>query len=87
MIGRLHLGEVEVIVGAEELGVHNVVLDDGYARSKARQIGLTVTGTLGILITGRDMGILSDLTLEIDRLLKLGYRIHPSTIEQIKNAI
>ena len=48
MIGRLHLGEVEVIVGAGELGIPNVILDDGYARSKAKQMGLNVTGTLGI---------------------------------------
>jgi len=48
MIGRLHLGEVEVIIGAGELGIPNVILDDGYARNKAKQMGLNVTGTLGI---------------------------------------
>lgn len=33
MIGRLHKGEVEVIVGAGELGIPLVILDDGYARN------------------------------------------------------
>ena len=83
MIGRLHTGEVEVIVGAGELGVLNVILDDGYARSKAKQMGLSVTGTLGILIVGRQQGFITDLGSEIDKLRAIGFRISDSIVEQI----
>ena len=84
MMGRLHLGESEVIAGAEELGISNVILDDSYARSKAKQIGLSVTGTLGILIAGHKMGIVTDLDDDIANLRKRGFRISDSIIKQIE---
>jgi len=85
MIGRLHIGEVEVIVGADELGIRNVVLDDGYARSKAKQMGLSVTGTLGILIAGRDAGNVSDLNSDIDSLIENGFRISENILSQVRS--
>jgi len=50
MLGRLHIGEVEVMIGAIEQGIRTVILDDGYARNKAKLLGLEVTGTLGLLL-------------------------------------
>ena len=49
LLGRLHLGEVEVMIGAIERNIQTVVLDDNAARNKAKQLGLDITGTLGIL--------------------------------------
>ena len=43
LLGRLHVGEVEVIIGAIENGIKTVVLDDNTARNKAKQLGLNVT--------------------------------------------
>jgi len=83
MIGRLHRGEVEVIVGASELGIPNVVLDDGYARSKAKQLDLSVTGTLGMLIAGHQQGIIPDVAPEIERLRKIGFRISGSICREL----
>jgi predicted nucleic acid-binding protein len=85
MIGRLHTGEVEVIVGAGEREISSVILDDGYARSKARQLGLTVTGTLGVLIAGYKRGYVDDIGFDIDKLRDIGFRISDSIIEQILN--
>jgi len=84
MIGRLHKGEVEVIIGAGEIGISNVILDDGYARSKAKQMGLAVTGTLGILIAAIKKGIISDVDNEINNLLETGFRISDVIIEQVR---
>jgi len=85
MIGRLHTGEIEVIVGAGELGISTVILDDGYARSKAKQVGLVVTGTLGILIVAKQKGVMSDIDKEIDNLIKTGFRINESIIKQVRS--
>ena len=82
--GRLHIGEVEVIIGAGELGIKDVILDDGYARSKAKQMGLSVTGTLGILLAGCEAGILSDINSEIYKLLGTGFRISDSILTEIR---
>ena len=83
MIGRLHKGEAEVIVGAAELGVTNAILDDGYARNKAKQMGLIVTGTLGVLIAGHKRGLVTDLNSEVEKLRAIGFRISDSIMEQI----
>jgi len=83
MLGRLHRGESEVIVGSVELGVPDVILDDGYARSKAKQMGLNVTGTIGVLLAAYKKGFIADIKSEIEKLRKIGFRISDSIIEQI----
>ena len=45
-LGRLHQGELEAIVLAQELTVDYVVLDDLLARRKAQSLGLNVIGML-----------------------------------------
>jgi uncharacterized protein len=50
LLDELHLGEAEAIVLARELSVGRVLLDDRAARTRARLMGLTVTGTIGILL-------------------------------------
>ena len=83
MIGRLHRGESEVILGAGELGISDVILDDGYARSKAKQMGLNVTGTLGILVTGHQNGLIDDINSEVNNLRRIGFRISDAIVDQI----
>jgi hypothetical protein len=85
IIGRLHIGEAEVIIGAGEAGVSNVILDDGYARSKAKKMGLNVTGTLGILIAAQQQGLITDISAEIDKLIFTGYRISDFVISQVRD--
>ena len=87
LIGRLHIGEVEVIVGADELKLSQVILDDGYARKKAKQMGLSVTGTLGILIAGYKSGIIDDLKTEIDKLVGIGFRVSSTVLEKIEASL
>jgi len=87
MVGRLHIGEVEVIIGSGELGINNVILDDGYARSKAKQMALNVTGTLGLLIVACQKGIIGDINVEIDKLINTGFRISDLIIDQVKDKI
>ena len=47
--GHLHKGELEVIVGATEIDVKLVVMDERSARKFARDLGLETIGILGIL--------------------------------------
>lgn len=56
-MGRLHQGELETIVLANEMGIEFVLMDDLLARRKAIRMGLTPIGTLGILklATHRDV--------------------------------
>ena len=83
LVGRLHIGEVEVIVGASELEIPYVILDDGYARSKAKQLGLSVTGTLGVLVSAYKLGLVPDLESDIAGLRNQGFRISDAIINKI----
>ena len=83
LLGRLHIGEAEVMIGAIEKGIRNVVLDDGLARNKAKQLGLAVTGTLGILLRAHRNGLIDDLRAEIENLKRAGMYIADDIIAQI----
>lgn len=45
---KLHAGEVEVMILAQEQKADLVIIDDNAAKKTAKYLGLTVTGTLGI---------------------------------------
>ena len=83
LMGRLHLGEVEVIIGAKELNINNVILDDGYARKKAKFLGLSVVGTLGILKLAHKKGFIESFEDELKRLINVGFRISAELMNQI----
>lgn len=55
---KLHDGEVEVMLLAQETGADTVVIDDNAARKTAEYLGLPLTGTLGILIKAKQRGLL-----------------------------
>jgi predicted nucleic acid-binding protein len=81
--GRLHLGEVQVIIGASELGIQEVLLDDLHARNKAKQFDLNIIGTLGILKLAYKRGITYDLKSDIVKLLDADFRISSSLLQRI----
>lgn len=85
LIGRLHPGEIETIIGAGELKVGRVILDDGYARNKAKHFDLMVTGTLGILIPAYHEGMIKDMQTEIQKLKAVGFRVSNDVIEKVLN--
>ena len=55
---RLHDGEVEVMLLAQEIQADVVIIDDGAARRTAEYLGLPLTGTLGVVIRAKQMGLL-----------------------------
>lgn len=89
-LGRLHQGELEAIILAQELFVDYVILDDLLARRKAQRMGLQVMGTLGILLLLKKRGLLSaDATwLKIKQLTEHhGLYVTPHLLQQIKNQL
>lgn len=80
---RLGLGESSaILVGLNEGKI--VVLDDRKARKIARDLGLKVIGTLGILRELYSLGLIKISKSEIyRRLLDLGFYIKHETFERI----
>ena len=71
----LHDGEVEVILLAKEVDAALVIMDDGLARRHAKYLGLTVTGTVGVLLRAKSAGIITELTPILDNLIQNNFYI------------
>lgn len=69
---ELDEGEAEAIVLAYELGAELILLDEKAARRVARKLGLSVLGTVGILIWAKKAGWVSSLKECLDILQKEG---------------
>ena len=79
MVPNLGLGEREVISLAIPLSDSLVILDDALARNYARQMNVTLTGTLGVLLKAKQSGYISKISPVIEQLDKLRFRLAPAT--------
>lgn len=75
LYGRLHKGELEVIIAAKELGIKNVVLDDRLARNFAETMLLKPIGIIGILILAKEIKKILEIRSSLHKLMNSGYRI------------
>lgn len=75
LYGKLHYGELEVIIGAKELDIKLAVIDERAARKMASELLVDTIGILGILLLAKRRGLLVSVKPELDRLRTSGYRI------------
>ncbi len=75
---KLHDGEVEVMLLAQEKYADLVIIDDNAAKKTAKYLGLTVTGTLGILIKAKQKGIIKKLYPLLFEMKQNGFYINPA---------
>jgi predicted nucleic acid-binding protein len=69
-------GEREVIALAIDSDADLVILDDQQGRLVSRDKGLSVTGTVGVLIEAKERGFIPSLCPEMDRLIEAGMWIN-----------
>lgn len=75
MYGRLHGGELSVIVAAKELGTSYVLMDDASARKTAESFSLMPIGTIGILKLAKIEGYIMEIKPLMDKLIESDFRI------------
>ena len=75
LLDELDVGEAEAIVLARELDIGRVLLDDRAARTKAKVMGLSISGTIGVLLLARQVGVEVDLKRDLDVLIQSNFRI------------
>jgi predicted nucleic acid-binding protein len=81
LIGRtLDLGEASTIALAMESREALLILDDGKARCFAKNLGMSLTGTLGVMAKAYRAGYIDDLTEVINDFRRCGFYI-PNDIE------
>ena len=75
MYGRLHKGELSVIIAAKELELDYVLMDDASGRKMAEETNLIPIGTLGILKLAKIQGYLPKIKPFMDKLIENNFRI------------
>ncbi|MFD0715179.1 DUF3368 domain-containing protein [Paenibacillus sp. GCM10027626] len=83
LYGKLHLGEIEVVMAAKELSVSEVLLDDLPARKLAQTFLLQPLGTLGVLILAKKEGKIPALKSLLDQLISRNFRVSAKLYDQV----
>jgi predicted nucleic acid-binding protein len=79
LLSVLDLGEAEAITLAEEVHAEAVLIDERAGRQVARQRGIAVLGTLGILLRAKELRLCTEIRPLLDRLqMEINFFISPS---------
>lgn len=76
-------GEREAISLALETGASRLILDDQPAARLARSLGLSVVGTLGVLLAAKRLGCVPRVRPPLEALLKLGFFMTPELFNEV----
>lgn len=79
LVADLGAGEKEVLALALESADSLVILDDFLARRVAQELGLKLTGTLGLLLKGKQLGRIDRVKPLLERLEALEFRLDVET--------
>ena len=77
---KLHDGEVEVMILAQEKKADLVIIDDNAAKKTAKYLGLTVTGTLGVLIKAKHQGIINEVRPFLSKMRANGFYVRDADV-------
>ena len=78
---RLHAGEVEAIILAEESKADLIIIDDNAAKKTAKYLGYNVTGTLGVLLKAKAEAYVEKVEPLMNLLIDDGLYIDQKTKE------
>jgi uncharacterized protein len=76
---NLGAGEREALSLAIAIPASLVILDDALARSYAQQLNVSITGTLGVLLKGKQSGYIESIAPLLDKLDALNFHLCAST--------
>lgn len=74
---KLGLGEQAVLQLAVAYPARAVLIDERKGRRVAKELGLPILGTLGVLLTAKQAGLISELRPLVDEMIAQGRRIGP----------
>ena len=79
----LDKGEAEVILLAKEMSADLVIMDEELGRKYAKLAGLTMTGTLGLLLKAKEQKLIENIKPLLFELRHKGVWISPQIINKI----
>ena len=78
----LDRGEAEVLALAVERSARLVIMDELKGRRYARRLGIPLTGTVGVLLTAKQRGLVPALAPLFDQLKQNGFFLSSSLIHK-----
>jgi predicted nucleic acid-binding protein len=75
---KVDRGEASAITLALEIPGSTVILDDLQARILAEQLGVLITGTVGVIIKAKLNGIIPSIRPLLNQIKKTNFRITPA---------
>ena len=82
---KLHDGEVEVMILAQEIKADLVIIDDNAARKTAIYLGLPLTGTVGVLLRAKAEGLVPKVMPIVDSMEQNGLYYGPQLKEWVRS--
>ena len=79
---QIQIGERQAILLAKEIRPDFIILDDRKARLLAERHGLSVIGTLGVLTSAAEQGLMS-LREALEDLKRTNFRVSPGLLESL----
>lgn len=83
LLDELDLGEAETIVLAKEINADWILMDEKKGRRKLTQLGLAKIGTIGLLLKAKEIGLLTEIKPEINKLIETSFNLRDSVIHTI----
>jgi len=83
LITDLERGEAEVIALAQERNADLVIIDERLARRHATRLGMRLTGTLGILLRAKQLGMVDAVAPLIDELRQGGIYLGKDVVSEV----
>ena len=79
---KLHAGEIEVMILAQENPRADLlIIDDNAAKKTAKFLGLPVVGTMGVLVKAKQSGIIDEVAPLLDTLKINGFYISNQVVQ------
>ena len=79
----LDKGEAEVLILAKEIDADLVILDEIMGRRYAKQLGIVLTGTIGVLLKAKEKGYISSLKNILSELTEKGTWLNPKLTSKV----
>lgn len=83
MLLELDRGEKHTLDMALKAKADRVIIDEKLGRALAEYIGLSVTGTLGLLLKAKQAGWIPSFRESVEGMQAQGIRYHPALIERL----
>lgn len=83
LLEKLDLGESESIVLAMEMNANYLLIDESSGRRIATELGIQVTGLLGVLIQAKKLEKISEVSGYIQDLRRIGFRLNQKLVQDV----